>query len=284
MRLRHGGQLLAHGRARPRRPVPARSTSTAGRSTAPTADRSVDEDRYLEFWNLVFMQDELGAVRSQGRLRRRAARCRSKNIDTGMGLERVAYLLQGVDNLYEIDEVYPVLDRAAELAGKRYGAATHDRRRAAAGRRRPRAQRADADQRRRHARATRRAATCCAGCCAARSARCGCSASRTRCCPSCCRSAATRWRRPTPSWRTGFGRISPARLRRGGDVPADAARRHHDPRHARSGDDQDGRAARRSSGDARLPAARHLRLPDRPDPRDGRRAGPRRSTRRASAG
>ena len=41
-----------------------------------------------------------------------------------MGLERVAYLLQGVDNLYEIDEVYPVLDRAAELAGKRYGAAT----------------------------------------------------------------------------------------------------------------------------------------------------------------
>ena len=38
-----------------------------------------------------------------------------------MGLERVAYLLQGVDNLYEIDEVYPVLERAAELTGKRYG-------------------------------------------------------------------------------------------------------------------------------------------------------------------
>ena len=38
-----------------------------------------------------------------------------------MGLERVAYLLQGVDNLYEIDEVYPVIARAAELAGKRYG-------------------------------------------------------------------------------------------------------------------------------------------------------------------
>ena len=42
-----------------------------------------------------------------------------------MGLERVAYLLQGVDNLYEIDEVYPVIARAAELAGKRYGA-DHD--------------------------------------------------------------------------------------------------------------------------------------------------------------
>ena len=38
-----------------------------------------------------------------------------------MGLERVAYLLQGVDNLYEIDEVFPVLDRAAALAGKQYG-------------------------------------------------------------------------------------------------------------------------------------------------------------------
>ena len=39
-----------------------------------------------------------------------------------MGLERVAALLQGVDNLYEIDEVRPILDRAAELTGKTYGA------------------------------------------------------------------------------------------------------------------------------------------------------------------
>ena len=44
-----------------------------------------------------------------------------------MGLERMAFVLQGVDNLYEIDEVYPVLERAAELAGKRYGAhSRHD--------------------------------------------------------------------------------------------------------------------------------------------------------------
>ena len=42
-----------------------------------------------------------------------------------MGLERVAYLLQGVDNLYEIDQVFPVIQRAAELSGKRYGA-DHD--------------------------------------------------------------------------------------------------------------------------------------------------------------
>ncbi|WP_018155690.1 alanine--tRNA ligase [Demetria terragena] len=82
---------------------------------------AVDEDRYMEFWNLVFMQDELSAVRSksdfdvQGPLP-------AKNIDTGMGLERMACLLQGVDNLYEIDEVFPVLDRAAELTGKDYGA------------------------------------------------------------------------------------------------------------------------------------------------------------------
>ncbi|HEY0237693.1 MAG TPA: alanine--tRNA ligase, partial [Friedmanniella sp.] len=45
-----------------------------------------------------------------------------KNIDTGMGLERVATLLQGVDNLYEIDEVVGVLNRASELSGKKYGA------------------------------------------------------------------------------------------------------------------------------------------------------------------
>ncbi len=81
---------------------------------------AVDEDRYLEFWNLVFMQEELSAVRAKddfdivGPLPKR-------NIDTGMGLERMATLLQGVDNLYEIDEVYPVLERAAELTGKRYG-------------------------------------------------------------------------------------------------------------------------------------------------------------------
>ncbi|MFP1662799.1 alanine--tRNA ligase [Streptomyces cavourensis] len=81
----------------------------------------VDEDRYMEFWNLVFMQYERGEGPGKtgypilGELPRR-------NIDTGMGLERMATLLQGVDNLYEIDETRPVLDRAAELAGVRYGA------------------------------------------------------------------------------------------------------------------------------------------------------------------
>src|ERR1700710_2991505 len=46
----------------------------------------------------------------------------NKNIDTGMGKERVATLLQGVDNLYEIDQTRPILQRAADLSGKTYGA------------------------------------------------------------------------------------------------------------------------------------------------------------------
>lgn len=46
---------------------------------------------------------------------------RSLNIDTGAGLERIAYLLQGVDNMYETDQVFPVIEKASEMSGKRYG-------------------------------------------------------------------------------------------------------------------------------------------------------------------
>ncbi|MFE0592627.1 alanine--tRNA ligase [Micromonospora echinospora] len=81
----------------------------------------VDEDRYLEFWNLVFMQYEIADVTSKEHFRI-VGDLPKKNIDTGMGLERIASILQGVDNLYEIDEVRPILDRASELSGKRYGA------------------------------------------------------------------------------------------------------------------------------------------------------------------
>jgi alanyl-tRNA synthetase len=77
-------------------------------------------DRYLEIWNLVFMQYERGP--GEGKEFPILGELPKKNIDTGMGLERVAFLLQGVDNMYEIDEVAPVLHRAAELAGIRYGA------------------------------------------------------------------------------------------------------------------------------------------------------------------
>jgi alanyl-tRNA synthetase len=76
-------------------------------------------DRFLEFWNLVFMQYERGA--GEGKDFPILGDLPKKNIDTGMGLERVAYLLQGVDNMYEIDEVAPVLRHAAELAGVSYG-------------------------------------------------------------------------------------------------------------------------------------------------------------------
>jgi alanyl-tRNA synthetase len=88
-----------------------------GRDGGPEAD----EDRFLEIWNLVFMQDVLSAVRAkddfdiEGELP-------FKNVDTGMGLERMASLLQGVDNIYEIDTTWKVLDRAAELTEQRYGA------------------------------------------------------------------------------------------------------------------------------------------------------------------
>ena len=81
----------------------------------------VDEDRYLEVWNLVFMQEELSAVRSKEDfdvLKPLPA----KNIDTGMGLERMAALLQGVENIYEIDTTKRILDRASDLTGVAYGA------------------------------------------------------------------------------------------------------------------------------------------------------------------
>ena len=91
-----------------------------GPEYGPDGGPIVDEDRFLEIWNLVFMQEELSTIRKKDDFDV-ARPLPRKNIDTGMGLERVAYLLQGVDNLYEIDQVFPVIDHAAQLAGKRYG-------------------------------------------------------------------------------------------------------------------------------------------------------------------
>ncbi len=92
-----------------------------GPEYGPDGGPVVDEDRFLEIWNLVFMQYELSQVRAKDDFDIRGD-LPKKNIDTGMGLERVAYLLQGKDNLYEIDEVYPVIARMEELTGRRYGA------------------------------------------------------------------------------------------------------------------------------------------------------------------
>ncbi len=98
-----------------------------GPKYGPEGGPIVDEERFLEIWNLVFMQYERGAATGpeKGDYEVRGD-LPSKNIDTGMGLERVAYVLQGVDNIFEIDEVFPVLARAAELAGRRYGADHRD--------------------------------------------------------------------------------------------------------------------------------------------------------------
>jgi len=87
-----------------------------GKEGGPVAD----EDRYIEIWNLVFMQYLRGEGTSKTEFEI-LGELPSKNIDTGMGLERVAFLKQGVENLYEIDQVRPVLDKAAKLAGIRYG-------------------------------------------------------------------------------------------------------------------------------------------------------------------
>ncbi|MDN6811513.1 MAG: alanine--tRNA ligase-related protein, partial [Acidipropionibacterium jensenii] len=92
-----------------------------GRDGGPEAD----EDRYLEIWNLVFETEDLSKVRAKDDFDI-AGPLKSLNIDTGAGLERIALLLQGVDNMYEIDQVFPVITRAAELSGRRYGADHED--------------------------------------------------------------------------------------------------------------------------------------------------------------
>ena len=79
-----------------------------------------DENRYMEVWNLVFMQNERGEGTGKdsypilGELP-------AKSIDTGLGLERMAALLQGVENIYEIDTTIQILNRATQLTGVTYG-------------------------------------------------------------------------------------------------------------------------------------------------------------------
>ena len=82
---------------------------------------AVNDERYVEIWNLVFMQYERGAGEGKedfpilGDLP-------ARNIDTGLGLERLAMILQGVRNMYEIDTSRRIIDKATELTGKAYGA------------------------------------------------------------------------------------------------------------------------------------------------------------------
>ncbi|EFM43515.1 alanine--tRNA ligase [Corynebacterium accolens ATCC 49726] len=90
--------------------------SEYGKDGGPIAD----DNRYMEIWNLVFMQNERGEGTGKGDFEI-VGELPKKNIDTGLGIERVACLLQGVDNVYETDLLRPVIDVAEELTGATYG-------------------------------------------------------------------------------------------------------------------------------------------------------------------
>ncbi|WP_055557550.1 alanine--tRNA ligase [Streptomyces sp. NBRC 110028] len=85
---------------------------------------AVNDERYVEIWNLVFMQYERGPGEGKENFPI-LGELPSKNIDTGLGLERLAMILQGVQNMYETDTLRVVIDKATELTGVAYGAA-HD--------------------------------------------------------------------------------------------------------------------------------------------------------------
>ena len=80
----------------------------------PTCGVGCDCDRYMEIWNLVFSQFDADGKGHYERLAR-------PNIDTGMGLERLACVMQGVDNLFEVDTVQSVLHHVEHIANKTYG-------------------------------------------------------------------------------------------------------------------------------------------------------------------
>ncbi|MEV0114413.1 alanine--tRNA ligase [Streptomyces sp. NPDC050844] len=82
---------------------------------------AVNDERYVEIWNLVFMQYERGEGTSKEDFEI-LGELPSKNIDTGLGLERLAMILQGVQNMYETDTLRVIMDTATELTGVRYGA------------------------------------------------------------------------------------------------------------------------------------------------------------------
>jgi alanyl-tRNA synthetase len=86
----------------------------------PNCDPTCDCGRFLEFWNLVFMQFEQSADGTRRALPK-------PSIDTGMGLDRMARIMQGVDSTYDTDLFTPLLARAQELSRHRYGASPeHD--------------------------------------------------------------------------------------------------------------------------------------------------------------
>ena len=241
VRLGQEGELLVDGRARPRwavlgdplrpRPEPrsglhARRARAghAGQARGPLprdlepglhAGRAVSAVRSKEDFDIV------GSLPKQ-------------NIDTGMGLERVAFLLQGVDNMYEIDVMFPVIEQAQELTGR----ATARRPAGPRGRRpvpgggRPRPQLDDADRRRRHPR-QRGPRLRPAPADAARDPLDAAAGLRG---PGAARAAAGQPGQDGRDLRRAAPRLGAdldGGVRRGGRVPADAAGRHRDLRHRR---------------------------------------------------
>lgn len=81
---------------------------------------AADDNRYMEIWNLVFMEKERGEGTGKGSFEI-VGELPKKNIDTGMGVERLACILQGVENVYETDLLRPVIDAAEKLTGATYG-------------------------------------------------------------------------------------------------------------------------------------------------------------------
>ncbi|HZG02407.1 MAG TPA: alanine--tRNA ligase [Streptomyces sp.] len=92
-----------------------------GPEFGPEGGPAVNDERYVEIWNLVFMQYERGP--GEGKDYPILGELPSKNIDTGLGLERLAMILQGVHNMYETDTLRAVIDKATELTGVPYGRA-----------------------------------------------------------------------------------------------------------------------------------------------------------------
>ena len=97
-----------------------------GPAYGPDGGPAVDTqgDRFLEIWNLVF--DEFVRGEGEGHDFELVGKLDQTAIDTGAGLERIAYLLQGKANMYEIDEVFPVIAATEEITGKKYGADAQD--------------------------------------------------------------------------------------------------------------------------------------------------------------
>ena len=155
-----------------------------GPDFGPDTDRPGDDtERFLEFWNLVFMQYELQADGSLPELP-------TKNIDTGMGLERMASLLQGVPSVYETDLFRPLIELGEELSGK--STATTSRRPARFGSSPTTAAARRSCSPTAWCPRTRSAATSCAASCAGRSSRGTCSASTSPSWCACASACATR--------------------------------------------------------------------------------------------